>query len=279
MDVAIRSRALICLLAAGAVAIEGCASRSAEPPQPVEPRKPIGLLAVLPVSMPLSESNTGFGAARVPLVVPIVVATPGPAQGGLSPGQAAATTVFAAAIAVGIQSYRRARQEALDEALAQIAFDPAAYIESRLVTALEQQQMPLVRITDPQIAEDLRAGRFEGLPAGVDAILDVRIPESGYYSSFRAGGYSPMLLIRASLLRPVAEAEPLDEFQYYADWRDAGRDRRWITTPKSMLFPDAGALKANAPRARADLMSVADRMVALMVEDVKRAAAGQARVD
>ncbi|HEX5093646.1 MAG TPA: hypothetical protein VFV84_13250, partial [Burkholderiales bacterium] len=189
------------------------------------------------------------------------------------------TTIVALAIATGIQSYSRVRKEALQEALAEIAFDPATHVGSSLVTTLEQLQVPVVRITDPDVAVDVRAGKFDGLPAGVDAVLDIRIPESGYYSSFRAGGYSPMLLIRASLLRPEVGAEPLDEFQYYADWRDGGRDRRWITTPQSMLYPDPGALKANAARARAGLVTVADQMVALMAEDVRRAAAGQARVD
>lgn len=232
---------------------------------------------MLPVWAPASESNAGFGSQPPVVVVPIVV--PSGSQGGVSTGGAVAAGVITSAVIYSIQESNRRGREALAEALSHVGFDAAAEIDSRLAPALEQRQVRLVRIADPGIVWGIRAGRFDGLPSGVDAILDVRVTESGYYSSSRAGGYSPMLLVTATLLAPVANADSLDEFGYYADWRDAGKDKRWVTTPTSMTFPTVAHLKASSADARAGLARVVDQMVALMVQDLERHARGELRVD
>lgn len=258
--------------AAGLLTVAGCASQPAEPP------KPISLLAVLPVWAPYSESNTGFGSAHQPvLVVPIVV--PSGSQGGISTGGAVAAGVITSAVIYGVQESNRRGREALAEAVSHVGFDAAAEVDSRLASALEQRQVRLVRITDQGIIWGIRAGRFEGLPSGVDAILDVRVTESGYYSSARAGGFSPMLLLTATLLPPVAKADSLDEFSYYADWRDGGKNRRWITTPPSMTVPSVQHLKAGSADARAGLAKVVDQLVELMAQDLQRHAKGELRID
>jgi len=265
--------AIVWACAAGLLTVAGCASRPAEPP------KPINLLAVLPAWAPVTDSNLGFGSSG-PSVVVVPIVVPSGSQGsGISTGGAVAAGVITSAVIYGMQESKRKGREALAEALSHIHFDAAAEVDSRLIPALEQRQVRLVRITDPNIIWGVRNGRFDGLPEGVDAILDVRITESGYYSSTRAGGYSPMLLITANLLPPVAKAESLDEFSYYADFRDGGKDRRWITTPTSMTFATVELLKAGAGDARAGLSTVVDQMVALMVEDLQRHARGELRVD
>jgi len=271
--------AIVWALAAGLLTVGGCATHPAEPPKPP---KPINLLAVLPVSAPVSESNTGFGSAPQPVVVPIVVPVQSGSQDSLSPGTTAAVVaagVVAAAIVYRFRENSRRGREALAEALSQVNFDAAAEVDSRLAPALEQRQVRLVRIADPSIASDVRAGKFDGLPVGVDAILDVRVSESGYYSSWRAGGYSPMLQLTATLLAPAANADNLDEFSYYADWRDGGKDRRWITTPKSLIFPTVDLLRTSSADARAGLARVVGQLVELMVQDLQRHAAGQPRID
>jgi len=266
--------AIVWALAAGLLGVEGCATQPAEPP------KPINLLAVLPVWAPPTESNTGFGYTGQPIVVvPIVVPSSGSQGGGVSPGGAVAAGVITSAIIYSYQENKRRGRDALADALSHVNFDAAGEVDSRLIPALEQRQVRLVRITDPNIIWGVRAGKFDSLPEGVDAVLDVRITESGYYSSSRAGGYSPMLLITATLHPPAANADVLDEFSYYADWRDGGKDKRWLTTPASMTYPTVDHIKAGAADARAGLAKVVEQLVALMVEDLERHARGELRVD
>ena len=248
--------------------IEGCATRPAEPPKPP---KPISLLAVLPVSAPISKSNTGFGSAGPPVVIPT---GPGAVSAGAYGG-----ALLGSLIVYGFQANKQNEREAIYDALSHVNFDAAAEIDSRLAPALEQAQVRLVRITDPKIALDVRAGKLDGLPAGVDGILEVIIEESGYYSSMRAGGYSPMLQLKATLHAAVADADDLDDFGYYADWRDGGKDKRWVTTPKSITFASIDLLKASSADARAGLEKVVDQLVALMVLDVQHHAAVKLRID
>jgi hypothetical protein len=264
--------AIIWVVAGGLLTIAGCATRPAEPPKPP---KPISLLAVLPVSAPISESNTGFGSARQPEVVPVLPIGP---HGEVSVG-AFGGALLGSAIVYGFQANKQKEREALYEALSHVKFDAAAEIDSRLAPALERAHVRLVRITDPEIALNVRAGKLDGLPAGVDGILDVIIEESGYYSSMRAGGYSPILQLKATLHAPVADDDELDDFGYYADWRDGGKDKRWVTTPKSMTFASIDILKASSADARAGLEKVVDQLVALMVLDVQHHAAVKQRVD
>ena len=266
----------VVVLVSGVLVLHGCASRPAEPPEPL---KPIKLLAVLPVSMPISDFNTGFGATGRQGMPIVLVPAEAASYGGVSAGETAALSVLAYAIASGIQSSNQRRRDELAQALSLVNFDAAAQIESKLLPALERRQVPLVRITDPQVAAEVRARRFQGLPAGVDAILDIRIPESGYYYSFRADAYSPMLLVTASIFAPDARSDSLEEFSYYADLRDGAGDRRWITTPQSMTFSEIDGLKASAVWVRAGLRAVVDQMVALMAEDVHRRMVAKPRVE
>jgi len=270
---------MVWALAAGLLTVEGCATRPAEPPKPLQP---INLLAVLPVSSPVSESNTGFGSTQQAMIVPIIVPVPSGSQDSLSPGTTAAAVaagVVASAFIYRFRENSRREREALNEALSHVNFDAAAEVDSRLTPALERREVRLLRIADPNIAVDVRAGRFDRLPVGVDAILDVRVAESGYYSSWRAGGYSPMLLLTATLLAPVANADNLDEFRYYADWRDGGKDRRWITTSKSLTFPTVDLLSASSAEVRAGLARVVEQLVELMVQDLQRHTTGKLRID
>jgi hypothetical protein len=249
--------------------IEGCATRPAEPPKPP---KPISLLAVLPVSAPISKSNTGFGSAGSPVVIPT---GPGAVSAGAYGG-----ALLGSLIVYGFQANKQNEREAIYDALSHVNFDAAAEIDSRLTPALEQAQVRLVRITDPAIAFDVRVGKLDGLPAGVDAILDVTVEESGYYHSMRAGGYSPMLQLKATLHSPESDDVDLDDdFGYYADWRDGGNNKRWVTTPKSMTFASIDLLKVNSADVHAGLGKVVDQLVTLMVLDVQHHTPVKPRVD
>jgi hypothetical protein len=244
--------------------LTACANR---PPPP--PPKPFTLLAVLPVAVaPVSEKNPGFGGEYT------YVSTPG---AGL--GVALVANVIAGVLVYAIETKRQKDRLALQKALSQVAFDPGAAVEQRIVTALAQRNVQTVAITDPALAAALRDGKVEGLPAGVDAILDIGIDESGYYHSTRAGGFSPMLNMWASVRAAAPGTEELDSFSYYADWREAGKELRWVTTPNSTTYATAEELGEHGSEARAGLEDVTDKLVAMMADDLLRHSQGLRRVD
>lgn len=256
-----------------------CASRP--PPPPPVPPQPIGRLLVLPSGwVRESESNTGFGR---PPSGPVYVYSGGSTgrSGGPSGPSAAAVlgvAVIATLITKSVIDNRRRERAALAEALAQVAFDPLAHLDAGLTPALQARGLTLVRSSDAELATRVRdGGTGLSLPDQAEAALDVVVEQSGYYSSGRAGGFSPMLGLIATLRSPGGRE--LESFNYYADWRDGGRDRRWITTPREMIYASPQAIADDAATVRAALGRLLDRFIALMVDDVHRHAAGQLRVD
>lgn len=269
---ALRAVASVAVTTFGLLALAGCASRP-----PAVPPAPIALLAVLPVVVAPNASGSGFGA-RAPVVF---VGAPVGSRGSSSGGAAAAigVGVVAAVIAISVEQGRRKDRDALADALLEVKFDPIEQLNRQLAAALEQTQVRIVHITDAAAAADIRAGRLAALPGGVDAILDVRVGESGFYASSRAGGLSPMLLVNANIVGPYPGANHLGSFEYYADWRENAKDKRWVTTPREMTFNTTEHLKAEAASARAGLESVVQQFVALIAADVKCHAAGELSAD
>jgi hypothetical protein len=256
-------------MALAAVAMLGaCASN----PTVVVRPTPIRLLAVLPVA-PLAEGESvGFGGQR-PGTVVVPVAAP-------SAGAAAAAIGVGIVVAAVVQSARDEKHRerlALKEAMDVLSFDIAAQADQHLAAALQQHPgVVVVFVRDPALAAAVRAGRFDGLPAGVDAYLDISVDEAGFEKSRRAGGYAPVVNLGLTI-RPLNEqGDDLASFVYYADTRDGGRNKRWWTTPPSMTFKTLDALKADAPAVRAGLDALLQQMSVSMARDISRRAAGEA---
>lgn len=244
--------------------LTACANR---PPPP--PPKPFSLLAVLPVAMaPPSKSNQGFGGNYV-YVSPT----------GAPVGPAVAGAVIGLLLVAAIESKRKVDHDAMQRALSAVAFDPAAAVQKHVMAALAQRELRMVTIEDMQVAAAIRDGDIRGLPPGVDAILDVTIQESGFYDSMRAGGFSPMLNLWASVRAAAPGADELDGFTYYADWRDGGKDRRWVTTPQSMTFATTDDLERRASEARAGLDQISLQLASLMADDLQRHSQGLSRAE
>jgi len=93
---------IIWVVAGSLLTIAGCATRPAEPPKPP---KPISLLAVLPVSAPISKSNTGFGSAGPPVVIPT---GPGAVSAGAYGG-----ALLGSLIVYGFQANKQNEREAI----------------------------------------------------------------------------------------------------------------------------------------------------------------------
>jgi hypothetical protein len=156
-----------------------------------------------------------------------------------------------------------------------LSFDIAAQADIHLAAALQGQPARVVHIRDAELAARVRAGRFDGLPEGVDAYVDVSVEESRYEKSSRAGGYAPVVNLGATIRPLDAAADDLASLTYYADSR-VGKNKRWWTTPPSLTFKTLDALKADAPAVRAALDKLVEQMAARMAVDINRRVGGEA---
>lgn len=263
------------ILASVLLTTTGCASRRPAEPAP-SPPKPLALLAVLPAATAAGNDGSGFGGTRREAMYR---SDPGNRISRADATAAVGAALVIGAVAYGINESRRAERDALTDALSRVNFEPAAHIDALLARELEQRNVKLVRITNTRTAAEIRDGKLHNVPEGVDAILDVSILESGYYSSLRAGGYSPMLHLSVRLRAPEHDADDLDGFSYYADWRDGGKDIRWVTTPKDLTFQSVEKLRDNAAEARTGLGHVVEQFVGMIARDVERCAKGLPPLD
>lgn len=264
----------LCAAVAAAAPLGGCANRPPAPPPP--PPKPVALLGVLPVLLELPQpSSPGFGANRSQSTY--VATQPAPGNSAPIPVAGLALGLLALGITAAVASENQRRAEELAAAVSTLDFDPAEALDRLLDRALEQRGVKLTRI-DGELARALRSNRMDRMPAGVEALLDVRVTEAGYYRSMRAGALSPQLNVNVSLMEARADGDELESFTYYADFRSSPKDPRWFTTPKELTFEDTAALRAAAPAVREGLQALVERIAEHLCADVHRHVSGQPRL-
>jgi hypothetical protein len=72
--------------------------------------------------------------------------------------------------------------------IAQVAYDPAVRTNTLLTKLLREAGLNIISIADKRLADQAREGGYQDLPPGIDAVLDVRFAEAGYYGNQRSGG-------------------------------------------------------------------------------------------
>lgn len=270
--------------AIGLGTLAGCAKPAQDnPAEPTKPPSPIGLLAVLPPQVPQTIAGTGWGRQNPAYIHYQPVASRNSSNNssaGASAGAAVGAALIAAAVIYGIQESRRREREELAAAMKVLNFDPVEILDTKLLDALHARTLKVLPIRDSEIVADLRSGKFDKAPPDVDAVLDVTIADSGFSTSFRRRGYSPHLLVHARVrVRGAAPDVRPDFYEYYADWREDGKNKRWVTTPPSLTFETLDQLKENADVARTGLTNIVETFVALIAQDMATRQAGQLRVD
>jgi hypothetical protein len=251
--------------------VGGCAQKPTVPPPPTQP---LARVAVLPVKMwPANGDAVSFN--------------------GVSTGKVGATFVPlnaaaapAAAVATGISLLFASSKQKFADAVTAVQFDAQAAVEKRLWPALQSQQLPVVIVDDPVVVSAFRAGDFKGVPAdavakaldGVDAALDVHITSAGYYPADRAGGYSPMMYVVATLRPRDKPFEELAPFNYDADYRPAEGESRFFTTPKEISADKPETIRQKADLVREQMDAIAARMVEKIVVDIGRRVRNEARL-
>jgi hypothetical protein len=116
----------------------------------------------------------------------------------------------------------------------------------------------------------------ESVPPELDAILDVKVVEAFFATSWRSSGYSPTINVSAFVKDPRAEMDEVMGYTYYAENRDWGKQRRQFMVPENLTFARASDIRANPERVQEGLERVIERIVGLIVDDVHRHCMGQA---
>jgi hypothetical protein len=260
------------LVAAMSVCLVGaCAQKPTAPPPPTQP---LARVAVLPIKMwPANGDAVSFNGV-----------TSGASGVVFVPGNAAA--VGPAVLGTGLSLLMAMPKRRLAEAVLEVRFDAQAAFEKRVWPALQSQQLPVVILDDTAVVNAFRAGDFKGVSAdamaksfaGVDAVLDIQITSAGYYPADRAGGYSPMMYVVATLRPRDKPFEELARFNYDADYRPAEGETRFFTTPKEISADKPDTIRQKADLVREQMDAIAARMVERIVTDVGRRIRNESRL-
>jgi hypothetical protein len=249
----------------------GCAQK---PTLPAPPTQALTRVAVLPVKMwPANGDAVSFNGV-----------TSGAGGVVFVPSNAAA--VGPAVVGTGLSLLMSLPKRRLAEAVFEVRFDAQAAVEKRLWPTLQSQRLPVVIVDDPAVVNGFRAGDFKGVPAdvvaksldGVDAVLDVQITSAGYYPADRAGGYSPMMYVVATLRPRDKPFEELARFSYDADYRPAEGETRFFTTPQEISADKPDTIRQKAELVREQMDAIAVRMVERIVTDVGRRIRNESRL-
>jgi hypothetical protein len=251
----------------------GCArteTRPSEPPAPLS-----SIVMVPPISSWAFNDPSGQRRAGGAVIVPVVVGR------GVNTGNSIGVGVGVALIGLAIQHGVAQRKQELDSATAKVGFSPADILNVQLLGRVQAAGVKIQSMPEGDSMTIFHARRdqqfFKSTKVDADAVLDVRVDEQGFYHSSRAGGYSPMLGITATLWT-AANPDDSESFSYYADFRQRPSDSRWITTPPTLTFPTLEDLTHNAEAAKADLELMLGKVMDLIARDVKDRVEGRVRV-
>lgn len=233
-----------------------CANRAPPPPP-----KPFRQLAVLPPTLaPGSERNPGFGGGFMYVQ----------GSGGITTGQTVGANLAGALLVIALESGRLSARDAMRRALRAVAYDVGTAVQQQVAAALAQREVSMVNIEDLAIGTAARHGYVRDLPPEVDAMLDITIEESGFFDSRGAGGWSPVLNLWVRVRSTEPGVDDPDGVTYYADWRGSDKDKRWLSTPKAMVFKTVGDLERGAADARSGLDQIVQRLSGLVADDLQR---------
>ena len=148
-------------------------------------------------------------------------------------------------------------------------------LNERLLTELRARNLSVLSMADPTLVREVRSRDTQSIPPEVDAILDVKLVQACFATSWRSSGYSPTINVNAVVKDSHAGMDELMGYTYYADNRDWGKQRRQFTVPANLTFKQTGDISANAVVVKEELERVIDRIVGLIVDDVHRHCTGQ----
>jgi len=252
-----------------AVSLLVAACAGSKPKPAPEPLKSIASIALLPVVFEEQVTPTKPQAGYVSFYQPVPSYVKGSPNAGIGAG------IAVGAAAVIIANINEKRDAALRSAVAAIKFQPLDTLNNRVQELLRQKGINIEIVPEGSAVMAARhSGDYSHLPTQAEAVLDIRIGENGYYHSMRAGGFSPMLAVNATLASHT-NVDNYDSFSYWSDYRENKDDPRWFTSSPASIFKTTDELTTHADTARAELDGVMEKMAVKLAEDIERRAAGQ----
>jgi hypothetical protein len=119
--------------------------------------------------------------------------------------------LIGALVDAGIQA---SRQDAVNDALAGIGFDPETRLERRISDALEGQGYRVALLEGEREKRDFRES-YPGAPEGTDAYLDVAVTQYGYMSAGAGQPFRPTVYAKVRLIRASDNAELMENMILY----------------------------------------------------------------
>lgn len=260
------------IVASSLILLTACASKG--PEVPPEPLQPIAKITLLPV-VGHGQSSSPEYMAEYKEHEERIVYQPMPSFVKGSPTAGIGAGLVGLGVAAIIANQAEKSQLALEKVTSSINFQPAELLNRRIKEKFEAKGINIEPVEDMNVSTAVRYQEdYASLPSKTEAVLDIRVNESGYFKSIRAGGYSPMLGITALLVSPES-GEELASFSYWSDWRESKEDPRWFTSPSSTIFSTLEELEANAASVREALEVTVEKIAEKIVDDVRRRSLGE----
>jgi hypothetical protein len=265
----------------------GCAHREPRPEPTPEPWiRTLSMVPVVPRTILDEPDNYVVARSGGVVVAPVFIGhvptrrigpghgAPGRGGGGRHSGAhlgaAVGVGVAGALIGLAIHHHATQRQQEFDAAINKIGFFAVPQLHTRIIERLAEAGVTIQPLPSGESYEMLRTRKredFSKVEFDTDAVLDIRVEQEGYYHSYRAGGYTPMLGVTV-ILWPADRAKRPEYFSYYADFRLSPSNPRWFTTPVEMTYASLEDLTNNAETAKVQWEALMEMVLAKITEDI-----------
>lgn len=163
-------------------------------------------------------------------------------------------------------------RNAIGQALAAVALDPASALQDAVTAGLARRGTVVEAITDVSTGELVRGDwKFSRLPAGADAMLDIRIQYAGYFPDKANKGYSPQIYATSQLIHTGGRGIVLESFRYEATVGDAKGRTRYFPAPAALTMGSVAQIRDAARPIRDGITALLLAMAESMADDVDRA--------
>ena len=196
----LRHAGAVSLAASAGTLLQACAST---PAVPEPPPKPVALLGLLPVGPEAGAPRDGPRMAGGIVVPHYFPGRSYSSRAGLVAGLLSIEFGGGGSGGVEVESFGASSSRP------PLGVDVAAMLNERLLTELRARNLTVLSMADPTLVREVRSHDTKSIPPEVDAILDVKLVQAFFATSWRSRGYSPTINVYALVTDPQANMDEL----------------------------------------------------------------------